>query len=1314
MLRNFLLIPALLLVAACSNNSSTTSADTPSRLTEAKPMLPAHPLPGERGSGKADQYDDFKNGNPATYGITTAPQTPMRAVAQWDQHQSLLLTWTNNFPTTYASIVAAAKPVVDIYIVHQGQQSKTQFQNAMAQNGVSTAGLNYLNLQNNSIWMRDYGPLSVRTPAGEVAFVDPRYYHTRVYDDALPTLVGNNFGVNVYRQPLNWEGGTFIADGQGNCYYSQGVFWYGGASESQLQTYQRDYLGCETNVVLKPLANEGTTHTDMFAKLTSKNNMILGEYKSWQDSVNKQVLDDNEAILQNAILNDGSSLQVTRLPMPNNNNQTVWRTYANSLFVNGVNLVPVYSDETTYETEALQVWQSTLPTWNHIPVDSTSLITWSGAVHCITMTVPSGQLTAAESAPDFLCNGSFSCTPNNTGAGSCSLPFEGCCDGDSVQLCGDNGVQTTSCGSSGCGYTTDTMAYGCGGTGNAPSNAPLACGVSCEPSCGTNVCGPDGCGGVCGTCSSGQICNGGQCTDTPDPCDGISFEGCCSGSQLKYCDENQVQTISCTSSCGWNAGAEWYDCGFSGADPSGDNPLSCDAACVPNCTNAICGDDGCGGSCGTCDSGQSCNAGQCVCVPACDGKVCGSDGCGGSCGDCTDGTSCNAVGQCVGQCVPACEGKACGADGCGGSCGTCAPEQSCNATGQCEAPTGCGEVTYEGFCTGSVLTWCNEDNDELQTYDCSQLGDVTCAAIPGSDPPSYDCIQGATCTPACDGKVCGSDGCGGSCGVCGDGATCEAGQCITAEDSCGGLTFQGCCDDTILTWCENSEIQTLNCQNTGCGWNSAGSYYDCNQTADGPPEFPKACGDDACEPNCDGKICGSDGCGGSCGVCTGGETCEAGQCVDPCGGVPYEGQCTGTALTYCESSELISGDCSAQNACCGWDADNAFYTCVPCGTCQDECETGSNGCSALGTHAWICNNAGECNTRTYTECTNGCDTATGACSATTCEPSCDSKECGDDGCGGSCGSCAAGSSCNASGVCVEACSPSCDGKNCGDDGCGGSCGTCSAGESCVEGQCAPTACEPKCEGKVCGNDGCGGSCGTCPAGKLCDKFGACIDEPICEPSCTDKVCGDDGCGGTCGVCGKEEECANGACIPSATAGCGGVPADGACDGDKLTFCDESGTVSEINCAAQGLTCGASGTGFDCIDPNGCIPACAGKTCGDDGCGGSCGNCAKGDSCVSGQCISDDCVPSCDGKSCGGDGCGGSCGECSGGTECNASGACVAGNATDDGLSSNATNSVAGSDGGGCTTAGGNGRIPLGIPATLLAVLGLLAVRREVL
>lgn len=74
-----------------------------------------------------------------------------------------------------------------------------------------------------------------------------------------------------------------------------------------------------------------------------------------------------------------------------------------------------------------------------------------------------------------------------------------------------------------------------------------------------------------------------------------------------------------------------------------------------------------------------------------------------------------------------------------------------------------------------------------------------------------------------------------------------------------------------------------------------------------------------------------------------------------------------------------------------------------------------------------------------------------------CAPDCVGRECGDDGCGGSCGTCpGAAPACTGEGLC---CLPACEGKACGDDGCDGSCGACEAPLQCREGSFAVLATE---------------------------------------------------------------------------------------------------------------------------------------------------------------------------------------------------------------------------------------------------------------
>jgi hypothetical protein len=84
----------------------------------------------------------------------------------------------------------------------------------------------------------------------------------------------------------------------------------------------------------------------------------------------------------------------------------------------------------------------------------------------------------------------------------------------------------------------------------------------------------------------------------------------------------------------------WPDAAVTGKD-------SCVPTCSPNCDAKVCGNNGCGGSCGLCGAGTYCVDSTCVtdcapncpddanCIPDCEGKRCGDDACGGSCGSCT-------------------------------------------------------------------------------------------------------------------------------------------------------------------------------------------------------------------------------------------------------------------------------------------------------------------------------------------------------------------------------------------------------------------------------------------------------------------------------------------------------------------------------------------------------------------------------------------------------------------------------------------------------------------------------------------------------
>ena len=229
----------------------------------------------------------------------------------------------------------------------------------------------------------------------------------------------------------------------------------------------------------------------------------------------------------------------------------------------------------------------------------------------------------------------------------------------------------------------------------------------------------------------------------------------------------------------------------------------------------------------------------------------------------------------------------------------------------------------------------------------------------------------------------------------------------------------------------------------------------------------------------------------------------------------------------------------------------------------------------------------------------------------------------------------------------DVCVPDCEDKECGDNGCGGSCGECDDDDpctldSCVEGLCLHEK----------GFSGCCDSDDDCvdewdctvdvcwiSEGKetgYCDSY---FPSPHCAmpDDCQQKECHDIDCVNCICIWTPKEDC----CIDDAECGdaapcemkkcvantCLTLPAD----------CDDDNPATVDSCDPE--------TG-ECVH---CWPDCDGKDCGPDGCGGICGVCFPGDFCqANGKC---NCLPDCEGKECGPDGCAGSCGECPEGQVC---------------------------------------------------------------
>ena len=119
------------------------------------------------------------------------------------------------------------------------------------------------------------------------------------------------------------------------------------------------------------------------------------------------------------------------------------------------------------------------------------------------------------------------------------------------------------------------------------------------------------------------------------------------------------------------------------------------------------------------------------------------------------------------------------------------------------------------------------------------------------------------------------------------------------QDSCDGISYQGCCEGPFVKYCEGGTLLQRNCGTPdNCGWDDQANRYDCDQTGSGPPEFPLACG---ANPN----------------------TCD---------GIPTTGECNGNTLRVCTSDDnLHEQECSE---CCGWLEAAGYFDCLTGVACE--------------------------------------------------------------------------------------------------------------------------------------------------------------------------------------------------------------------------------------------------------------------------------------------------------------------------------------------------------------------------------------------
>lgn len=337
----------------------------------------------------------------------------IRTMAEWEEVQALTISWKTH-PIILKQIVAAAREEVPVIILADNLSSVETYLLSQNPGGPAFENLNnveILNVNTNSIWIRDYAANSVYADeVGSLFLVDWMYNRPRPLDDASPQYVAEHFGLELFgtvSSPYNLmnTGGNFMTDGFGTAFCSELVLEendgngsyninYPNHTEEEIDQIFNEFMGIERYIKMPVLPYDGIHHIDMHIKLIDEETLLVGQFPEGVAD-GPQINANIEYVLSNFQSKWGTNYKVKYLPMPPSvsgnyaDSNGAYRTYTNGVFVNNTIIIPTYREE--YDTTAMRIWKEVCPGYKIIGIDcdntSANVISQGGAIHCITHTI---------------------------------------------------------------------------------------------------------------------------------------------------------------------------------------------------------------------------------------------------------------------------------------------------------------------------------------------------------------------------------------------------------------------------------------------------------------------------------------------------------------------------------------------------------------------------------------------------------------------------------------------------------------------------------------------------------------------------------------------------------------------------------------------------------------------------------------------------------------------------------------------------------------------------------------------------------------
>jgi agmatine deiminase len=332
--------------------------------------------------------------------------------AEFEKHDATWLSWPHKeeswpgkiekiFPPycEFIGRVAKGEPV-NINVADEGMKQKALMHLHTA--GVDLKQIRFFFHPTNDAWCRDHGPAFLINPRASQKKMVVKWnynawggkYPPFDLDNQIPLLIAKYYGIPIQSPGIIMEGGSVDFNGKGTLLTTTSCLLNPNRNPSlnqeQIERYLLDYYGVENILWLGDgiIGDDTDGHIDDITRFVNADTVVTVMEGNWRDE-NHQPLKENLQLLKAMRLENGQSLNILELPMPDPvvyKGQRLPASYANFYISNSCVTVPVFRDRK--DDIALGILQQCFPRRTVVGIDSLDIIWGLGSFHCLSQQEP--------------------------------------------------------------------------------------------------------------------------------------------------------------------------------------------------------------------------------------------------------------------------------------------------------------------------------------------------------------------------------------------------------------------------------------------------------------------------------------------------------------------------------------------------------------------------------------------------------------------------------------------------------------------------------------------------------------------------------------------------------------------------------------------------------------------------------------------------------------------------------------------------------------------------------------------------------------